>query len=646
MRGFSLVELLVVIAIIALLSSVVIAALTQARVRSRDTARIANARQIATALHIHELDKGTFQVANAGYQNTGKGYMGRSGDADYTTSIFSALKSYGYYNASSINDPVYGDGNYYLGLCNPPSSYSLYLKIEQPALQSAPPDIQNGCDGTNALALGFNFIEGVGLGGASTSTGTSTGSTGGTGVTTPVIIGNVGSSMTAGVSTSSSQIALSTATTSSVGNGVVSSMASLPAAVYLGGHTLQRQDGKYVIFNGNGTATMIYDPTTDSFTSGPSAVCSQYINAHSFQRPDGKFEIFPTNSTNTCTYDESTNTFTSSTALPSVALGYGSHSVKLGNGKYLIPALGGASQTTYLFDSSNNTFSVGPNVPSIINGAGANSMLRSDGKFLMLLGNGSMTGIYDPVNNTFASGPGLTSSMSFGGNSIQLPNGIFMIVVGNSNALAFYNPVTNSLTNNGTPALTCTARNGSGVIQRADGTYLIICGNGAVTTNIYNPTTNTISAGPNLPYGPGYGGHFFQRPDGKFVIINGGNTASVALYDAGWIMSGTYTTEDMNDASLNTASTLQFTVGGQGSATVQVKTAPTQSGLSAATYHTVTAGGNIGAASGDQWIKILVTLKRNIPQDPRSPYVWLDEGATRYLRTLTTPTLTNLGITD
>ncbi len=48
--GFTLVELLVVISIIALLSSVVVASLNSARAKARDARRIADMRQIQTAL--------------------------------------------------------------------------------------------------------------------------------------------------------------------------------------------------------------------------------------------------------------------------------------------------------------------------------------------------------------------------------------------------------------------------------------------------------------------------------------------------------------------------------------------------------------------------------------------------------------------
>ena len=61
-QGFTLIELLVVIAIIGLLSTLSIVALNQARARSRDARRIADVKQIQTALEMYYNDLGKYPL--------------------------------------------------------------------------------------------------------------------------------------------------------------------------------------------------------------------------------------------------------------------------------------------------------------------------------------------------------------------------------------------------------------------------------------------------------------------------------------------------------------------------------------------------------------------------------------------------------
>jgi general secretion pathway protein G len=92
-KGFTLIELLVVIAIIGLLSTLAVVALNSARQKSRDSKRVADIKQIQTALELYFADAGYYPQTNSsemgvigtslcstGWVNTGCGtgttYMG------------------------------------------------------------------------------------------------------------------------------------------------------------------------------------------------------------------------------------------------------------------------------------------------------------------------------------------------------------------------------------------------------------------------------------------------------------------------------------------------------------------------------------------------------------------------------------------
>ncbi len=168
-KGFTLIELLVVISIIALLSSIVAAAVTKSRIKARDAQRIQNARQLAIALEQYEATYNTYKVSNAGKNDSGYGYVAKgSGTSGYNNSILSVLKSSGVYTNTNLTDPIYGTDNYYLGLCTSTNAYNIFVKLEQSQYNNSTTSISNTCGGAEAASLGFNFI-------ASTVGGTSGG---------------------------------------------------------------------------------------------------------------------------------------------------------------------------------------------------------------------------------------------------------------------------------------------------------------------------------------------------------------------------------------------------------------------------------------------------------------------------------------
>jgi prepilin-type N-terminal cleavage/methylation domain-containing protein len=120
-QGFTLIELLVVIAIIGLLSTLSIVALNQARARSRDARRVADVKQIQTALEMYYNDNNAYPpdgtlVAGSKIATGSTVYMDivpkPPTPGDGATCIGSVQYTY---DAQNINSTV--NGSYTLNYC-------------------------------------------------------------------------------------------------------------------------------------------------------------------------------------------------------------------------------------------------------------------------------------------------------------------------------------------------------------------------------------------------------------------------------------------------------------------------------------------------------------------------------------------------
>lgn len=123
-RGFTLIELLVVIAIIGLLASIVLASLNSARVKGRDARRVADLKQIQTALELYASDN----------------------NGNYPAAVSSLA---GTYISTVPTDPAGGSYTYTYAVASPAVKYCLGARLEGGTL---PPGGASTC--SNGVTVG------------------------------------------------------------------------------------------------------------------------------------------------------------------------------------------------------------------------------------------------------------------------------------------------------------------------------------------------------------------------------------------------------------------------------------------------------------------------------------------------------------
>lgn len=140
-RGFTLIELLVVIAIIGLLASVVLASLNTARKKGRDARRVADLKELQTALELYYDDNNAYPVSAM-----------QSNSATALTGLTT-----GGYIASLADDPLAGSYHYVYKTTSGGTFYCLGSTIEGTAPASS---CNTGASGLGSTLTGVQYSVG------------------------------------------------------------------------------------------------------------------------------------------------------------------------------------------------------------------------------------------------------------------------------------------------------------------------------------------------------------------------------------------------------------------------------------------------------------------------------------------------------
>jgi len=483
----------------------------------------------------------------------------------------------------------------------------------------------------------------------------------------------------------------------------------------------------------------IYDPSSMTFTNNTAAVynssCSGTITSTScvphngvapvsvgrgslaFKRPDGKFLVVlgqsgttgmastspavsgiigstsPQFMTNI--YDPVASTFATGPSLQTVvgatAPGRGSFAIPLPNGNVLL-AMGNYSKNTVIYNPTQNTVNPGPDVPVVV-GLGSIVIPRPDGAWLVLPGSindscgpAATAYVFDPYAVSFTVFPTAPLSTGAGAMTFQRSDGNWVILRGAfgngcpvtaAASYFIYNTQSNRFQATGSSLATAIGW-GAQIMQRPDGSWLIMNGNNTSAAQIYQEkagvsfegimagTAMALGAGVSAPQNVGDGSYNFQLDNGRYISVagmvgatgtspggsypgTGTSSSAVVQYDAGWVTNGMYRTEQMNIPDLDANSTLSWKTSGpsmQG-ISAEVRTATSRDGLQTATSRDVSVGGLINPGASETWIQINFNFKRSFPgKEGIWSDVWMGGSGIKNQtwRTIANPTLVEFQI--
>lgn len=175
-KGFTLIELLVVISIIGLLSSIVLTSVNSARAKARDARRIADFKQIQTALEFFYDSQGRYPQSPghatwSGHWAYFSECLEKGTNCGFTVSNYQpAIPKVPQDPRRTFVDPFANGPTYYPGYptgCSDGQSYRIqvYLETNSDALKSDLDgsfyDNNGGCDDVKA-ADGYGYCVGVG----------------------------------------------------------------------------------------------------------------------------------------------------------------------------------------------------------------------------------------------------------------------------------------------------------------------------------------------------------------------------------------------------------------------------------------------------------------------------------------------------